>query len=263
MRKAFEYNGDPSTRFILIDELDAIDDVFSNKLKFPVIVKPTDRSGSRGICKLDSTKGLRDAVYNAISESFEKKALVEEFIDGDEYSVEGISFRGNHKILAITQKYTTGAPNFIECGHMEPAPLDEQTSQHVHNVILHALDSLEIENGASHSEIKISNTGEIRIVEIGGRMGGDCIGSDLVEYSTGIDYVKAVIQVALGEEPDLSSHGCQIPVGVRYLLTPEDVYQMEQLKRSGHFLKMISYFPGNIGATTDSSNRGGCYLYRA
>ena len=77
----------------------------------------------------------------------------------------------------MTLKHTTGAPHFIETGHLEPAPVDEETRERVKKVVSHALDTLEIRNGASHAEIKIDADGVIKIIEIGARMGGDCIGS--------------------------------------------------------------------------------------
>ena len=215
MRQAFEANGDPSPKSILVDENT---DISSINMVFPVIIKPTDRSGSRGIFKLESREGLNDAVKAALSESFEKKALIEEYAEGEEYSVEGISYKGSHHILAMTLKYTTGAPHFIETGHMEPAPVSDETYKKVTEVITHALDTLEIKNSASHSEIKIDKNGNIKIIEIGSRMGGDCIGSDLVKYSTGIDYLKAVIDVACGNEPDLSKIGETCIPEVRFIL---------------------------------------------
>ena len=260
MRKAFEENGDPSPWSILVDEST---DLMSLKFRFPVIVKPTDRSGSRGICKLAGREGLEDAVRRAVNEGFEKKALIEEFVEGEEYSVEGISFHGVHRILAMTLKFTTGEPSFIETGHLEPAPVDEAMKQKVEQVVVHALDSLGITDGASHSEIRINKNGDIRIIEIGGRMGGDCIGSDLVRYSTGIDYLKAVVQVACGIEPDLKPRHEPIVAEVRFLFTEDDVRIMKQLEKTDRFLKLVDYRPENIGHTTDSSNRAGCYIVRA
>jgi len=259
MRKAFERNGDPSPKSILIDEFTDISKV---NIMYPVIVKPTDRSGSRGIYKIESPSELKEAIRKSMEEGFEKKVLVEEFAQGQEYSVEAISFQGKHNVLAITQKYTTGAPHFIETGHMEPAKIDDEMLKKVEKVIYHALDSLEIKNSASHSEIKIDEYGEIRIIEIGGRMGGDCIGSDLVYYSTGIDFVKAVIQVACGIEPDLQRVREPISVEVRFIFSEEDIKEMEMLKKTDCFLKLIAYHPENIGLTTDSSNRAGCYLIK-
>lgn len=260
MRKAFEENGDPSPKSILVDENT---DLSSLNLEYPVIVKPTDRSGSRGIFKLESSDGLAKAVSIAMSEGFEKKALVEEFAEGKEYSVEAISYKGKHTVLAITEKFTTGAPHFIETGHLQPAPLDQNKAAEVKKVIVHALDTLEIKNSASHSEVKIAEDGTIKIIEIGGRMGGDCIGSDLVKYSTGIDFVKAVIDVACGNSPDLSSAGSTFPVEVRFIFNENDVKRMEEIRNTDSFIKLVSYDPQNIGKTTDSSNRAGCYIIKA
>lgn len=259
MRKAFEAHGDPSPKSILVDEST---DLFALNLTYPIIVKPTDRSGSRGICKLETPEGLEEAVVAAMSQGFEKKALVEEYAEGREYSVEGISFQGKHYILAMTLKHTTGAPQFIETGHMEPAPVSPETFERVKQVVTHALDSLGIENSASHAELKIAEDGTIRLIEIGGRMGGDCIGSDLVYYSTGIDYVRAVIQVACGQQPDLTPVGKPQSVAVRYVFTEEDMQEFERMKASDRLLKVVSLYPENIGHITDSSNRAGCYIIK-
>ena len=260
MRLAFEKHGDPSPWSLEVDE---DTDLYSLPLNYPLIVKPTDRSGSRGITRLDSADGLNEAVGSAISAGFEKKALIEEYIDGEEYSVEGISFLGQHHILAITKKYTTGAPHYIETGHMEPALLTHDQYETIQSTVIHALDSLGIQNSASHSEIKITRNNIIKIIEIGGRMGGDCIGSHLVRYSTGIDYLKAVIQVACGQKPDLTPAGQTFPVEVRFLLTEKDVEEMEHTRKTDRFLDLVAYYPEKIGKTTDSSNRAGCYIIKA
>lgn len=259
MRLAFEQNGDPSPRSILVNE---DTDLSALALNYPVIVKPTDRSGSRGIYKLERPGGLSDAVRAAMAESFEKQALVEEFAEGTEYSVECISYHGEHHMLAMTLKYTTGAPHFIETGHREPAPVDEATMNRVRDVVFHALDTLGIENSASHSELKITEQGVIRIIEIGGRMGGDCIGSDLVRYSTGYDFVRMTIQVACGIAPDFTKVCVPMPVESIFLFTQQDVDELERLKREEpeRLLRVVAYYPENIGTTTDSSNRAGCYI---
>ena len=262
MRKAFEEGGDPSPRSILADE-DM--DVNSVSLSYPVIVKPTDRSGSRGIYKIDCPEDLDKAIKKAREESFEKKVLVEEFAEGQEYSVEGISYNGQHHILAMTLKYTTGAPHFIETGHLEPAPVDEETYKRVVTTVTHALDSLGIRNSASHTEVKIDKQGRIRIIEIGSRMGGDCIGSDLVYLSTGIDYLQAVIQVACGEEPDLSSNGDKCSVKVQFILTDEDYKEFCRIKdqEPERLIRIADdKHMDYIWKTKDSSNRAGCYIIK-
>lgn len=262
MREAFAKHGDPSPRSYLVDSNADFDNL---DISFPAIVKPTDRSGSRGIYKINTRAEIKDAVESALEEGFEKKALVEEFAEGQEYSVEYVSYHGKHHFLALTLKYTTGAPHFIETGHLEPAPVDDETLSKVKAVVEHALDSLELTEGASHSELKIDNNGNIKIIEIGGRMGGDCIGSDLVHYSTGIDFVKAVIDVACGKEPDLNPNQEPQPARVVFIFTEEDKNEFERIESEepDKILRVVDKHFDLIGKTTDSSNRAGCYIVKA
>jgi len=105
MRQAFKKNGDPSPKSMKVD-LDT--DLDKINIIYPVIVKPTDRSGSRGIFKVEDSRDLADSVKKAVEQSFEKKALIEEFAEGKEYSVEYISYRGEHHFLALTEKLLQG-----------------------------------------------------------------------------------------------------------------------------------------------------------
>lgn len=260
MREAFAQHGDPSPKSLLVE---STDDLAGIALTYPVIVKPTDRSGSRGITKLESAIGLSTAIENAKAQAFEKKALVEEFAEGQEYSVECISWQGMHHFLALTQKYTTGAPGFIETGHLEPAPVSEELLNRVKAVVFHALDSLEIRFGASHSELKIDKTGKIALIEIGGRMGGDFIGSDLVELSTGVDFVKAVIDVALGQPPELSRHA-HSAAAVRFVFSEKDVEILRCIQNEHPEILVRENVAAVFDhAVTDSSSRFGYYLLQS
>ena len=245
MRAAFEKNGDPSPKSILVS---SIDDLEGIELNYPIIVKPIDRSGSRGITKLQDSSGLVEAIEDAKAQGFEKEALVEEFATGQEYSIECVSWKGKHHFLAMTHKFTTGAPHFIETGHMEPAPISQEQLEQVKKVVFHALDSLEITYGASHTELKIAKDGTIALIEIGGRMGGDFIGSNLVQLSTGIDFVKAVIDISLGEEPDLEL-GDHAAAGVRFVFDQKDVDILEKLKKEHPEYISLSdaFFGGHTG----------------
>lgn len=260
MRMAFEAHGDPSPKSILTDDPNSVD---LDSLKFPVIVKPTDRSGSRGITKLESAEGLHDAICRAVEQSFEKKALVEEFAVGQEYSVEYISFCGQHHFLALTHKFTTGAPHFIETGHLQPAPVSIATENNIRRVVEHALDSLGVENGASHTEVKVDGNGQVRLIEIGARMGGDFIGSDLVEMSTGVDFVRAVIDIALGNTPDLSPRYKGRTAAVRFIFSEDDLNVLEALKKEHPAYLKRAEVHQITGTVTDSSTRFGFFLLEA
>ena len=196
MRRAFSEHGIPCPRFHIIDKAEEAEGI---AWQYPVIVKPTDRSGSLGVNLVDDKKGLLDAVQVAIDSSFEHKAIVEEFIEGREISVEFISFHGKHYPLTITDKVTTGAPHFVELEHHQPADLPQRFYRAIYSLNEKALSCLGLTDGASHAEYKITPSGRIVVIEIGGRMGGDFIGSDLVQLSTGYDFLLGVVEVALGK----------------------------------------------------------------
>ena len=258
MRKAFKTANIKVPKFIEVG-IDEIVDI--DEFKMPIIVKPTDRSGSRGITLVKRKEDLKDAINHAIESSFEKKAIVEEFIYGDEYSCECISYRGKHIFLTTTKKFTTGAPNFIETGHIQPSGLSRTQEEYVKIEVFKALDALKIENGPSHSEFKIDNEGNVNIIEVGGRMGGDCIGSDLVKISTGYDFLKLTLDVSLGKEPILEkSYEPHIAV-IKFIFNKEEVDRLDRIKEkfpnSIYYISEISDLNHEI---VDSSSRYGYYI---
>lgn len=260
MRKAFEKNGDPSPKNYRSDELN---DEVKAGLQLPLIVKPVDRSGSRGITKITEWSQLEPAIKLAEELSFDKKAMIEEFAEGQEYSVEYVSYEGTHHFLALTKKYTTGAPHFIETGHMQPADVDGELLNKVQKVVEHALDTLMIQYGASHSEIKIDEEGNIKIIEIGGRMGGDCIGSDLVRISTGYDFVDMVIDIACGLTPSFEKVTEPKIAKIHFIFNEEDLQKLEEVKRERpeiiYRISEIEPF-SESHQVVDSSTRYGYYI---
>lgn len=210
MREAFMQAGVPCPKYIMMTEKDLPDSEKLDALRevqLPLIVKPSDRSGSLGVTKVETPDSFFPAVSKAIAASFKKQAMIEEFIEGREISVEFISYKGKHYPLQITDKVTTEAPHFVELAHHQPSTLPAEMFDKIYAITKSALDALGITDGASHSEYKITKEGRIAIMEIGGRMAGDFIGSDLVLLSTGYDFVKGVIDVALGqfEEPEITT----------------------------------------------------------
>ena len=257
MRECFREHGLPSPKSILVE---SVSDLKGADLKYPVIVKPLDRSGSRGITKVEDFSRLEEAIDKAKDQGFEKKALVEEFISGKEYSVEYLSWQGKHKFLALTEKFTTGAPGYIETAHFEPAEVTPETLERIKDVVTRSLDALGIEYGASHSELKVDEDGSIGLIEIGGRMGGDCIGSDLVELTTGYDFLEAVIDIALGKEPKEYERREQY-AAVRFILTKDDMDIYERIKKTNPELIIkedVHEISGNV--VTQSGDRSGYFI---
>jgi len=234
-----------------------------NDFLFPLIVKPTDRSGSRGVKKIENGTDIKDAVERAQQESFTHQAIIEEYITGSEVSVETISWQGKHYILAITDKVTTGEPYFVELEHHQPSQLSDEVQKKLKTETIKALTALKVNYGASHSEFKITDDGKVYAIEVGARMGGDFIGSNLVQLSTGYDFVKGVIEVSLGQftEPIYNNRNYS---GVFFLC--------EETK---HLLPIIQNAPNNkeivAAELTDkqlyliqcSADRSGYFIYQS
>ncbi len=196
MRDCFQRNHILSPKHIVIKSADRIPKA---ALTFPLIVKPIDRSGSLGVIRVEDDNGLSAAIHDCLYLSLEKSCIVEEYISGDEVSVETLSWKGQHHILAITDKVVTDEPYFVEIAHHQPSSLSFDIQEKIKKISLEILAAVHVENGAAHIEYKITSQGEIYAIEIGSRMGGDFIGSDLVYLSTGFDYTQAIIDIALNQ----------------------------------------------------------------
>ena len=194
MKQAFQQNDIPCAAGKLIKEID-------DSLHYPLILKPRDNSGSRGIIFCQTKQEAENGLSEAFAYSNKESLLVEEFIGGKEYSVEALHFAGNTRVLQITEKITTPHPYNVELGHIQPAELDAAIKERIEELIVKVAEALNFENCASHTELKINEDG-IFIIETSPRMGGDFITSRLVPLSTGIDMERALIQIALGEAPN-------------------------------------------------------------
>lgn len=266
MRNAFMSAGVPCPKYLMLSEqdlpscekLDSLRDV-----QLPLIVKPSDRSGSLGVTKVDNPSLFFPAVTKAISASFKNQAMVEEFIEGREISVEFISFNGIHYPLQITDKVTTEAPHFVELEHHQPSTLTDQQYDEIYSITRKALDALGLTNGASHSEYKITKDGRIAIMEIGGRMGGDFIGSDLVQLSTGYDFVRGVIEVALGQFT-VPAKTANMHSGV-YFLCKETERLLPVIRSAADIPEVVRYeiTDSELRNVNCSADRSGYLIYRS
>jgi biotin carboxylase len=258
MRVAFESANVNSPKSMCIENYNTLEE---SNFNFPLIVKPTDRSGSRGVSRVNDYFEFKNAIDRGLEESLEKKVVVEEFIDGTEVSVESISWQGIHYILTITDKVTTGAPYFVELEHHQPSLLASKIQIEIRKETIKALNALEVKFGASHSEFKITTEGKVFAIEVGARMGGDFIGSDLVFLSTSYDFVKGVIEVALGEfnEPKLTNDKFS---GVFFLSKETESY-LSYFKKLNDFDYKKEYNQSPLKNIKESNDRSGFLIYQA
>lgn len=206
MREAFEKGNAPSPKSILTDCAEDAWEHLQNDFSTDGILKPSRNSGSRGIAKVVRDMNKADFInaYNiALNESRDKSVLIEQFIEGPEFSIEIIVWNGKVNVLTVTDKKTTGAPHFVELGHNQPSCYSKEDVETLKAAAVAGVKALGVNNCACHAEAKLMN-GKAYLMEIGARLGGDFISTELTHLSTGVDMVAAAINVALGLEPDLS-----------------------------------------------------------
>lgn len=181
-------------------EVDQKEDIgyLANRLTYPVMVKPCDGSGSRAVSRVDNANDLLKACNDAITASITRRAVIEPFIVGKEYGAESFVYNGKIYVLAIMQKWMTEPPYYAELGHAIPANLSLEVEEKAKHYIKKAIQALGVNYGAVNMDMIITEKNDIHIVDVGARMGGNLIGSHIVPYGTGIDYLSCLINSAVG-----------------------------------------------------------------
>lgn len=237
---AFKEHGVEVPWFFIVKNEDELETV-SKKITFPCIVKPVDNAGSRGVILVNEPPELKDAYKYSKEHSRNGALIIEEFMTGNEVSVEAMAVNNTIHILAITDKITTGPPHFVEMGHSQPSQLPETVQQKVKDLTIRAMQALGINNGPAHVEIMVTPNGS-KMIELGARMGGDNITTHLVPLSTGIDMVKATIQLSMGDIPDLTPKFSKASA-IRYFNIPSgtllSVSGVEELLRKNGIKEIV------------------------
>ena len=232
MIKAFEECGVEHPWYYVARGRNEFEEILGS-ISFPCIMKPTDNAGSRGVVLANTVQELKAAYEYSHGESRGGAIIIEEYLKGPEFSVEVMVVNGEPHILQITDKLTTGAPHFVEMGHSQPTRQPEDVQEKLTDLTRRACKAVGINVGPAHVEIILTKDGP-KMVELGARMGGDCITTHLVPLSTGIDMVKATIDVACGKVPDIE-HTINSASAIRYFKTPtgllKGVYGIDNAKR--------------------------------
>lgn len=219
MREALKAAGVPVPLFFKArteDEfMTAVNEIRNHGYK--CIVKPADSSASRGVDLLDKydTDYLKEVYQYSKSYSHSGEVVVEEFMEGPEVCVETLNVNGVCYPIQITDKLTTEAPYFVEMGHTQPSQHTPEEQEDIKRVAIACNMALGNYNGSSCTEIKLTKDGA-KVVEMGARLAGDYMTSDLVPLSTGVDMVESIIKIAMGEKPDVE-HKFEKASAVRFL----------------------------------------------
>lgn len=163
-----------------------------DSIGYPAIMKPARGVGSQHIVLLREARDL-DRAWSVQTQPW----IIEQYLGGQEYSVEFVTLGGRHYPLGITEKQISGAPHFYETGHVFPTPLADPVCETVYCAVSTLLDCLGHRFGMSHTEIKLDGEA-LHILETHTRPGGDRIWK-LVELATGVDAVTLTFRALLGE----------------------------------------------------------------
>lgn len=166
--------------------------------RFPCIVKPIDSSAGRGVSFVEGFDKIEEAVINARKYSSCKEVLIEEYIQGKQYSIETISSNSKHSIVTIVEEFITEPPIIIETQQLVPARINLKKQEKLEKFALRILELYNIKYGACHIEIRENENGKLYLIEIATRMGG--WRSELIRFSLGINYCELLINSVLDRE---------------------------------------------------------------
>ena len=229
MKQKFQESGIPCANGFILNSVDELTEL---KVDYPVIVKPRDNSGSRGVIYCNNLKEVEIAVKEALQYTKKGNVLIEEYIEGKEYSIESLHYAGKTHVIQYTEKITTPLPYNVELGHIQPADISDREKIEINSIISRIAASLGFMNCASHTELKINQKG-IFVIETSPRLGGDFISSTLVPLSTGINMEDILIDISTNQP---LQQDWVIPIfnkisGIKYFELPDGViYEIKGLE---------------------------------
>lgn len=217
MRECFEKHGVPSPKFthIFKNEIDEALQILKQKaIPFPLTVKPADNMGARGCRLVYSQDELRPALEDAVNFSRSGKAIAEEFIDGEEFSLEALVINGEIFLNALADRHIFFPPYFVEMGHTIPSIKSKEECDELIRVFFLGIKALGLTNGAAKGDIFLRKADPKKngkrtacVGEIAARLSGGYMSGWTVPYSSGFNVTKAAVKIALGEPVDELPNG--------------------------------------------------------
>jgi biotin carboxylase len=168
--------------------------------RFPLVVKPCDNMGGRGCSRVDGADTLLAAVADAVRFSRTRRAIVEEYMDGPEFSVDAIAHNGALHECGFADRHIFFPPYFIEMGHTMPSNVDAAAKRDLMRCFEAGVKALGLTEGAAKGDLKLTSKGPM-IGEIAARLSGGYMSGWTFPYASGFEVTKAAIEIAMGIEP--------------------------------------------------------------
>lgn len=185
-----------------------------------IIIKPVDSSGSRGVSVVAISLVAPAHLERASKLSSTGEVIIEEFIDGREYTVESVRLSGVTHLVLVTWKDKVFGTNSTVSNLLKTASITDRQCNEIRQLVEAAHDALGYENGVCHTELIEDMTGKFWLVETAGRGAGFGVSEYFIHYSTGYDYFEASIRFDLGMQVSKPVEGLpKIISAVRFLET--------------------------------------------
>lgn len=172
------------------------------EIGFPVVIKPIDSAGSRGVRFVRSAEEVMQAATEALDASRSKIGLVEEYVEGLEVSVEGFVVNGKFSGICISEKSRTNPPYLLDMAVHFPDSLSTEEQRAIHSAAAKAVSACGLNNCPVHMELLRAERGPV-VVELAARGAGFRVFTDILPHVTGIDTVGTQLRLALGEPADI------------------------------------------------------------
>lgn len=174
-----------------------------DSFKLPVIIKPVDSSGSKGVTKLTDKEKLQEQIEYALSFSRCKRFIIEEFVEKYGYQIAGDGFSVDGKLVFrafANEHFDVDADHpFVPIGESWPYIMPDRVHQKLHDEIQRLITLLGMKTGAYNFDARIDKDENVYLMEVGPRNGGNLI-AQVTKYLTGVDMVEYTIKAALGED---------------------------------------------------------------
>lgn len=207
MRELCHSAGIKTIPYVVTNDIHAVK-YFFHQQDGSVIIKPVDSQGSRGVTQVKTIAELRDAFDKAMNYSKEKKVIVEQFIDGQEVEVDTVMYRDEIKAVLIGDVFNFESIQiFSAYERIYPSQLPIATQDEIRRVNAQTLKVLGLHTGWTHGEYMVAKNGDVYLLEVGARGGGNYIGSDIVKTMIGVSTDEMAFRTAIGDESFYSKVG--------------------------------------------------------
>jgi biotin carboxylase len=203
MKNCFWENNVPTAEFGVFDQKNSAIK-FAKKIGYPVMVKATDSSGSRGITKVNTYSNFDAAWNEAIEISRSKQVIVEEYLNGLEFGAQAVIYGDEVKKIFLHGDVVTEGPYFTPVGHYLPIDIEKKVQDEAVEVINRAVTALGLRDCISNVDLMFVN-GAVKVIEIAARMGATCLPENVAYYS-GLDIYKILINLSIGKYEPLNNN---------------------------------------------------------